>query len=418
MQVNRSSISSSPVAIFVSKIYRYASSFISPGHAFRSVSRDLGDGDIVTLKVVRRARAYRPKWAIPVLVAQIVSLLVLVLAAVLWGQDDWWMYLFAVSPAICMSAFVLVSTRRQVGKALFVVATLSAALLFLVFYQGAAMYWDQVRQGEQWPGSLIGLVWFSATAALVSAGWIVAMHVSSARGNPDKDVSDIEAERWANTYSHWYGIPGVSLRNFDSDAAGVGIAGEMVTARMLANLKRRIPSMIVLNSVPWPGRDHADIDHVVLIGNCLVVIDSKNWVGDFQFHYQDGVEYVYRDGAEFLDGRVHMGEQLYAVTDVVFAQTAERPISFGFLCLTDDRSSYTGRLSDELGLSVQPQTLGELHGYLVTIAEFRREDGECYGDVIDPVFASALTTLLRPGAPERRLTDREIEQFARGELTL
>lgn len=56
-----------------------------------------------------------------------------------------------------------------------------------------------------------------------------------------------------------------------------GADGEVATARALAGLPP--DRWIVLHDVHWPGRQFANIDHIVVGPSGVFVIDSKNWEG-------------------------------------------------------------------------------------------------------------------------------------------
>lgn len=62
-----------------------------------------------------------------------------------------------------------------------------------------------------------------------------------------------------------------------------GLAGEVRTARMLDHFFQGISDITVFHSLHWPGSFRADIDHVVIIGSHVVLVDSKAWApGDYR----------------------------------------------------------------------------------------------------------------------------------------
>lgn len=76
-----------------------------------------------------------------------------------------------------------------------------------------------------------------------------------------------------------HGTPGahLSVARFGASATA-GIEGERRTARLIAqHLLPKYPAMRVIHGPRLPGTDHAYIDHFVLIGNTLIVIDSALW---------------------------------------------------------------------------------------------------------------------------------------------
>lgn len=66
-----------------------------------------------------------------------------------------------------------------------------------------------------------------------------------------------------------------------------GAQGEAATAAALATLSTR--GWTTFHDVRWPGRQRANIDHVVVGPGGVFVIDSKNWTGDIRV--ADGVLY-------------------------------------------------------------------------------------------------------------------------------
>ncbi|WP_372728852.1 nuclease-related domain-containing protein, partial [Nocardioides sp.] len=56
-----------------------------------------------------------------------------------------------------------------------------------------------------------------------------------------------------------------------------GAEGEQATADVLASLPRH--AWTVFHDVRWPGRQYANVDHVVVGPTGVFVIDSKNWSG-------------------------------------------------------------------------------------------------------------------------------------------
>jgi len=56
-----------------------------------------------------------------------------------------------------------------------------------------------------------------------------------------------------------------------------GAEGERIVAQLLAHLP---PEWFVLHDIRWPGRDRANIDHVVVGPPGIFVIDAKNWSGN------------------------------------------------------------------------------------------------------------------------------------------
>jgi hypothetical protein len=90
-------------------------------------------------------------------------------------------------------------------------------------------------------------------------------------------AGSILPERHLTTPVH--GTPGrdLSVARF-GDNAKIGIEGEQRTARLIAeSVLPGIPSARLINGLRWPGTEHSDIDHAVIAGNRIALIDSKMW---------------------------------------------------------------------------------------------------------------------------------------------
>lgn len=79
-----------------------------------------------------------------------------------------------------------------------------------------------------------------------------------------------------------YGVAGKTLERgwegLDEGRQTVGRAGELATADVLGRMLARHPEVVVLHSLRLPGpKAHADIDHVVVSGRKVWLIDSKMW---------------------------------------------------------------------------------------------------------------------------------------------
>jgi hypothetical protein len=80
------------------------------------------------------------------------------------------------------------------------------------------------------------------------------------------------------------GTPGrdLSVARF-GDNAKIGIEGEQRTAHLIAaSVLPGLPAARLINGLRWPGTEHADIDHAVIAGDKIALIDSKMWAdGDY-----------------------------------------------------------------------------------------------------------------------------------------
>ena len=95
-----------------------------------------------------------------------------------------------------------------------------------------------------------------------------------------------------------------SARGWRRAAVESGLLGEALTGELLDNYVTRIPSARIFHSLAWPGSATADVDHAVLCGQRLVLVDSKRWEpGDYTF---DSDGNLMRAGRPFLGSQVRL----------------------------------------------------------------------------------------------------------------
>lgn len=110
-----------------------------------------------------------------------------------------------------------------------------------------------------------------------------------------------------------YGVPGSGLANapFSTGKIQAGTVGERKTALILDDFARRHTNVHVFHSLIWPrSYSKADIDHAVVCGNNVLLIDSKNWKakGVYSFDFNgnitlDGNSYTYGQKLSILNAR-------------------------------------------------------------------------------------------------------------------
>lgn len=78
-----------------------------------------------------------------------------------------------------------------------------------------------------------------------------------------------------------YGTPGGSLArlqaDFGTERVEAGRRGERQTAALLRSMQSRDSAIHVFHDLKMPGRSKANIDHVVVRGRTVIVVDSKLW---------------------------------------------------------------------------------------------------------------------------------------------
>jgi hypothetical protein len=77
-----------------------------------------------------------------------------------------------------------------------------------------------------------------------------------------------------------HGAPGAGLvdglNRFGENNVSLGMLGEQITATLLEEFLA-IPSVQVIHGLRFPGTKNSDIDHAVIAGNRVALIDSKLW---------------------------------------------------------------------------------------------------------------------------------------------
>lgn len=86
--------------------------------------------------------------------------------------------------------------------------------------------------------------------------------------------------------------------------------GARLTARLLSDYLTRLPGVRVFHGVSLPGSVFADVDHAVLCGGRLVLVDSRSWLPG---HYStDGDGRLWRNDHPFRGGSVGLAEAVAA----------------------------------------------------------------------------------------------------------
>ncbi|MDT7724568.1 MAG: hypothetical protein QOI21_1144 [Actinomycetota bacterium] len=89
---------------------------------------------------------------------------------------------------------------------------------------------------------------------------------------------------------------------------------ERLTAALLATYLTRMPGVRVFHGLAWPGSVFADIDHAVLCGRRLVLIESKTWLPG---HYTTDGTGFWRDNRPFRGGGSLLPEGLAAFRELL-----------------------------------------------------------------------------------------------------
>ncbi|WP_236789136.1 DnaJ domain-containing protein [Amycolatopsis sp. GM8] len=91
--------------------------------------------------------------------------------------------------------------------------------------------------------------------------------------------------------------------------------GERLTAELLARYLTRLPSVRIFHGLAWPGSVFADIDHAVLAGRRLVLVESKTWLPGTYGADDDGT--LWRDDRLFRGGATRLPEAIEAFRELL-----------------------------------------------------------------------------------------------------
>ncbi|AOS62095.1 J domain-containing protein [Actinoalloteichus hymeniacidonis] len=86
--------------------------------------------------------------------------------------------------------------------------------------------------------------------------------------------------------------------------------GGQLTAELLDRYLTRLPGVRIFHGLAWPGSVFADVDHAVLCGRRLVLIESKKWLPGHYTADEDGE--LWRNGHPFRGGSIRLPEAVAA----------------------------------------------------------------------------------------------------------
>jgi curved DNA-binding protein CbpA len=92
---------------------------------------------------------------------------------------------------------------------------------------------------------------------------------------------------------------------------------EQLTAALLAKYLTCLPGARIFHGVAWPGSVFADIDHAVLCGRRLVLIESKTWLPGHYVADPDFDGELWRNGHPFRGGGTRLPEGIDAYRDLL-----------------------------------------------------------------------------------------------------
>lgn len=123
--------------------------------------------------------------------------------------------------------------------------------------------------------------------------------------------SQLAAARTDRAFTAEFGIRTV----FGRPGAEEGDIAEQLTARLLGRYLTRLPGVRVFHGLAWPDSVFADIDHAVLCGRRLVLIESKLWLPG---HYTaDDTGQLHRNGHAYRGGGTRLPESVEAFRELL-----------------------------------------------------------------------------------------------------
>ncbi|MFF0148837.1 nuclease-like protein [Amycolatopsis sulphurea] len=102
---------------------------------------------------------------------------------------------------------------------------------------------------------------------------------------------------------------------FGSPGTEADELAERLTAELLERYLTRFPGARIFHGLSWPGSVFADVDHAVLCGRRLVLIESKQWLPGHYETAEDGR--LLRNGRLFRGGGSRLPESLDRYRDLL-----------------------------------------------------------------------------------------------------
>lgn len=90
---------------------------------------------------------------------------------------------------------------------------------------------------------------------------------------------------------------------------------ERLTSHVLSTYLSKLPGVRIFHGLAWPGSVFVDIDHAVLCGRRLVLIESKTWLPGHYAADEDGG--LWRNGHPFRGGSMRLPEGVAAYQELL-----------------------------------------------------------------------------------------------------
>jgi hypothetical protein len=162
-----------------------------------------------------------------------------------------------------------------------------------------------------------------------------------------------------------------------------GQVGERLTAELLGQYLTRLPGARIFHGLAWPGSVFADVDHAVLCGRRLVLIESKMWLPG---HYTaDETGALWRNSHPFRGGAIRLPDAVVAFRELLPDLQVR-----GVLVIYPSRAGEvtTGESPDVMTQPMSPeQFVREVGGWLA--AEPATVDRDAFRTVLGQVVSSS-----------------------------
>jgi len=229
-------------------------------------------------------------------------------------------------------------------------------------------------------------------------------------------ASSLYRGKQINLEQRVFGVPGASLHfaNLDIKNLDAGIAGEERIAMVLDYIANNVPNTYVFHSVKLPN-SVGDIDHLVVRGNVVIIVDTKNWKSSQNYKIKPGADkdYVYQNGQEFDGGIISLKKQMLewknhlkgfkvkgilAVANTKSEVTLERKTGYQFVNINNLLDAIAKDIQGVNG-SARPMKLWQLTKFtdLVQNPSFNPSDPANYEWVLP---ASETATTVQPTHPK------------------
>lgn len=160
---------------------------------------------------------------------------------------------------------------------------------------------------------------------------------------------------------------------------------ERLTAQLLTEYLTHLPGARIFHGLAWPGSVFADVDHAVLCGQRLVLIESKAWLPGHYSADTDGT--LWRNGHPFRGGGMQLPEGVEAFRELLPWLDVR-----GALVIYPNRS---GEVTADQYLDVDAPPM--------TPEQFVQEIGEWLAEDASTVDREALRVLVRQVVSEVRV---------------